>query len=146
MAEEQRQLTIESARVSKSQAIAAFSLVEMDKDPELSLILTTYSVKKDYLAGKDIPSLSESVFRQAVLNSRIRAALTGHDDAVWDTVYSPDGDKIVTASEDKTAKVWDAATGQELSTLTGQLQDVFDLPTAFWSADYSPDGQRIATE
>jgi WD40 repeat protein len=42
----------------------------------------------------------------------------------------------VTASDDKTAKVWDANTGQELFTLKGH-------DGAVWSA--SPDGKRIAT-
>ena len=83
-ADTQRQLALETVRISKSQAIAAFALVEMDKDPELSLLLTTKSVKRDYFAGKDIPLLSESVFRQAAVNSRVGVAFTGHDDAVWD--------------------------------------------------------------
>ena len=52
--------------------------------------------------------------------------------------YSPDGQRIVTASWDKTAKVWDAQTGQELTTLAGHDDRV-------WSAVYSPDGQRVVT-
>ena len=39
---------------------------------------------------------------------------------------------------DKTAKVWDANTGQELFTLKGHEGYVM-------SASYSPDGQRIVT-
>ena len=42
----------------------------MDKDPELSLLLTTKSVKRSYFAGKDIPLLSESVFRQVVVKTQ----------------------------------------------------------------------------
>ena len=45
---------------------------------------------------------------------------------------------MVTASEDNTAKIWDAKTGQELFTLTGH-DDVVR------SAAYSPDGRRIVT-
>ena len=33
--------------------------------------------------------------------------------------FSPDGTRIVTASGDKTARVWDAATGKTLATLAG---------------------------
>ena len=44
----------------------------------------------------------------------------------------------MTASADKTAKVWDAKTGRELFTLTGHNGIVF-------AATYSPDGKRIAT-
>ena len=44
----------------------------------------------------------------------------------------------MTASGDKTAKVWNAKTGKELWTLTGHESGVA-------SAVYSPDGQRIVT-
>ena len=44
----------------------------------------------------------------------------------------------MTASFDRTAKVWDANTGQELTTLKGHEDRVM-------SAVYSPDGKRIAT-
>ena len=33
--------------------------------------------------------------------------------------FSPDGQRIVTGSQDQTAKVWDAASGKELLTLKG---------------------------
>ena len=63
----------------------------------------------------------------------------GHNDAVRSAVYSPDGERIVTACiDDQTAKVWDAQTGTELLTLTGPDNYVV-------SSAYSPDGERIVT-
>jgi WD40 repeat protein len=53
-------------------------------------------------------------------------------------VYSPDGKRIVTGSRDRSAKVWDAATGQELLSLTGHTDFVR-------SVAFSPDGHRIVT-
>ena len=50
--------------------------------------------------------------------------------------FSPDGRRIVSGSYDKTVKVWDAATGQEMLTLKGH--------TAVYSVAFSPDGRRIA--
>ena len=41
--------------------------------------------------------------------------LTGHSDWVRSVAYSPDGKHIVSGSKDKTVKIWDAATGQEVS-------------------------------
>ena len=52
--------------------------------------------------------------------------------------FSPDGQRIVTGSEDQTAKVWEAASGKELLTLKGHSDGIN-------SVAFSPDGQRIVT-
>ena len=64
--------------------------------------------------------------------------LSGHTGAVMSAAYSPDGKTIVTASDDQTARIWDAATGQELRQLSGHTDAVY-------SAAYSPDGKTIVT-
>ncbi|WP_239376783.1 NACHT domain-containing NTPase, partial [Frankia sp. Cj5] len=40
-------------------------------------------------------------------------SFTGHSDAVWSGAWSPDGSQILTTSADRTARIWDAASGQE---------------------------------
>ena len=52
--------------------------------------------------------------------------------------FSADGKRIVSGSEDKTVKVWDAATGQEVLTLKGHTGQVT-------SVAFSPDGKRIVS-
>jgi WD40 repeat protein len=37
-----------------------------------------------------------------------------HDDMVNSAQFSADGQRVVTASQDRTARVWDAATGKAL--------------------------------
>jgi WD40 repeat protein len=37
------------------------------------------------------------------------AVLRGYDGAVFSAAFSPDGLRIVTASQDKTARIWDVA-------------------------------------
>jgi len=51
---------------------------------------------------------------------------------------SPDGTRIVTASRDRTVRVWDAATGRQVVVLNGHTDTVV-------SANYSSDGTRIVT-
>jgi len=38
---------------------------------------------------------------------------------LWERTLSPDGTRIVTASADKTARVWDPQSGNALVTLAG---------------------------
>jgi WD40 repeat protein/TPR repeat protein len=66
------------------------------------------------------------------------AVLSGHIDRIRTAAYSPDGFRIVTASWDKTARIWDALTGVQLAILAGHGDTVT-------SAAYSPDGKRIVT-
>src|SRR5262249_11024937 len=61
-----------------------------------------------------------------------------HKGTVLDAEFSPDGTRIVTASEDNTARVWDAATGEAL---TPPLRH----PRAVLRADFSPDGNQALT-
>ena len=56
---------------------------------------------------------------------------------MWSAVFNPDGTRIVTASGDDTAKVWDPD-GFLHATLEGHTADV-------WSAVFNPDGTRIVT-
>ncbi len=51
--------------------------------------------------------------------------------------FSPDGHRLATASDDHTARIWDADTGQQLATLT---HDNVVMGVAF-----NPDGNRLAT-
>src|SRR5579862_9833171 len=64
--------------------------------------------------------------------------LAGHTGAVNSVAFSPDGARLTTASEDKTARVWNTSTGELLHTLTGHDDAVFAAP-------FSPDGRVIAT-
>jgi WD40 repeat protein len=52
--------------------------------------------------------------------------------------FSPDGKRIVSASQDKTLKVWDLYTGREVLSLKGHADTV-------QSVAFSPDGKRIVS-
>ena len=138
VAEQQRLRAEEIARIAMAQSLAATAAMNLETDPERSLLLATESVRIMSEANETVLPLSNSVLRQSIIKSKVRLTLTGHDGLVKSAAYNPNGRRIVTASEDKTAKVWDAQTGTELLTLTGHQRGVT-------SAGYSPGGERIVT-
>ncbi len=65
--------------------------------------------------------------------------LRGHKDRVSSVAFfARRGRRIVSGSFDRTVRVWDANSGQELAVLCGHEGGV-------WSVLFSPDGGRIAS-
>jgi WD40 repeat protein len=64
-------------------------------------------------------------------------SLKGHSDTVTSIVWSPDSSKLASGSLDKTARIWDAASGQALESFK-HSDGVFDVA-------WSPDGKTLAT-
>ncbi|HWO26389.1 MAG TPA: WD40 repeat domain-containing protein, partial [Kofleriaceae bacterium] len=53
------------------------------------------------------------------LEGKELARLVGHTDAIWHAVFDATGERVITASLDKTARVWDAQSGKPLHRLVG---------------------------
>jgi WD40 repeat protein len=64
--------------------------------------------------------------------------LVGHEDDVLSVEVSRDGSRVVTASSDADARIWDAQTGETLHVLRGHAATVFD-------ASFSPNGRWVVT-
>jgi hypothetical protein len=62
----------------------------------------------------------------------------GHTSDVVEVAFTPDGKRVVSAGKDATIRLWDATTGEQLSTLQGHEGRIDGLAV-------SPDGSSIAS-
>ncbi|TPN55172.1 MULTISPECIES: caspase family protein [unclassified Mesorhizobium] len=66
----------------------------------------------------------------------------GHSAQVTDLAFTPDGEDIVSASDDKTIRIWDWQSGVTLRTIRGYLGNGSD--GKIFAVAVSPDGKTIA--
>jgi transcriptional regulator with XRE-family HTH domain len=130
-AQAERERADEAASVSFSRELAVQAKLNLTVDPERSILLALAALNQAYSQE------AENVLHEAVLASRLRMTLRGHEGPVEELTYSPDGKMIATASDDKTARLWSTATGQQVLTLSH--------PAGVGHVMFSPDGTRLVT-
>ena len=132
-----QRLTAE-ARLDQSVALAAISKVVLPNSPAVAAKLALAAWPRTASDGAPKLRVAIDALGEAVPQLRERLALRGHERAVNSAVFSPDGRRVVTASDDDDARVWDATTAATLVVLKGHRQTVN-------GAAFSPDGARIVT-
>ena len=122
----------DQAALARARELAAIANTTLELDPDLSMHLALQSLDQEYtLQG-------EEALRRALVSPPVQFTLQGHAGAVYRVEYDQEGKRLVTASEDGTARIWDAASGRELWVLRGHEGPVN-------AAVFSPDGQFVAT-
>ena len=114
------------AAIARSRQLAAQSASELSQnnyEPALLLAIE---------AGRITDTVEAfGTIRNVIANPwHSRVVFYGHTARVWRTIWSKDDSRILTTSEDKTARIWDAATGKLLVKLANSTR-------AAWSEDDS---------
>jgi len=91
--------------------------------------------------GKYVATCSLETGEQAIQlwdaqTGQLLRTLRGHTSNVCWVAFSPDGERLVSGSDDQTVKLWDVATGLETLSLR--------TDSSLMSVAFSPDGRRIA--
>ena len=121
-----------------------------DAQPLIDAIVRIREEKKSRLAEERRTQVREARARQAPAEGATEAprapaapgtevaVLRGHEYQVFCASYSPDGARIVTGSDDETARVWRATGGPSLLVLRGHEDELHTV-------SFSPDGLRVLT-
>ena len=107
-----------------SQPAAATAALEINKplfDPSVALLLATEGVTQTwpvdgYVTPKADVALQDAVAAVKRINLWVTFPVTGSGE-IMSVAYSPDGQRIVTAGEDGTARIWDTNTREEVHRL-----------------------------
>jgi WD40 repeat protein len=121
------------AATAESRELAAIAEQYIGSGGDLGLALQT-AVQ----AAKRAPTDQAEHALRTVLEGPLEHLVVHHGGPVYVAAFSPDGKRIITASADHTARIWEVGSGRLLATLSGHSAPVND-------AAFSPDGSRIVT-
>lgn len=127
---EERENAVIEALISRPQQLLKANM-------QLEAIIESIKIlKKLKYTGAD-PSYAISHLQPILSTVRELNRLEGHTDNVVDVSFSPDGNIIASASNDKTVKLW---------TKKGQLlKPILKHRSSVWTVSFSPNGQFIAS-
>jgi WD40 repeat protein/serine/threonine protein kinase/DNA-binding XRE family transcriptional regulator len=130
----QRSDAVANLTRSEAQRLAAEAnkLLQARGNAEVIALLAIRSIHTQYSPQGDAALIGAATLDYA---ERI---LHGHTATIRSVSFSPDGQYLLTSSDDKTARLWDARTGAEIRQFVGHTAEV-------WDSVFSSDGNYVLT-
>ncbi|NEP27000.1 TIR domain-containing protein, partial [Moorena sp. SIO3I6] len=136
---QEKKLAENNLKIARVNHLLSEAMRFLKRHPTRALRLAEAAYKIDNT--RQVPEVSQllSIAYHSAIHRRsfFYSANMQHEKAVTSAVFSPDGSIILTASKDRTAKLWDLK-GEQITTLAGHSARVN-------SAVFSPDGNTIVT-
>jgi eukaryotic-like serine/threonine-protein kinase len=108
-----------------------------EKGPPQAVSQVAFSPNGQMILGRSLRDEGSFVFLWSAGTGQLLHTLTGQYE-ILDAAFSPDSSLVVTGCGDRRARIWDAATGQELRVLQGHSHPVDTVV-------FSPDGTKVLT-
>ena len=129
----QKQVEVVQAKIQRQwEQLVVFSGAGLRDDPLTGSLLLTE------LMGRNEPHRGTATAIDLAQQTVPRAILKGHQGRLTTAQLSPDGEQVLTASTDGTARIWQADGRGEPLVLSGHKGSLA-------CASYSPDGKRVLT-
>jgi hypothetical protein len=132
---------LQQAQLQESRAVSSLARQATASGDAMTGMLATLAVlpKDPVKPDRPLSAAAAATLLDAWLRNREKHGLLGHAGAVLSVAFSPDGKRVVTGSQDNTARVWDLSGQTPAATrLDGHRGWVL-------SVAFSPDGKRVLT-
>ncbi|SDR51307.1 WD40 repeat [Paraburkholderia fungorum] len=136
----ENQRVADHQRANMMSQLAATEFLHGNEDSALRFSVLGAQIDKSLPKAVATPSFATAQLASILAHGDLRLTLgtLGADSLIFFANFSPDGKRVVTASWDGIARIWDVSTAQEIGELKGHQGRIF-------FAVYSQDGKRIAT-
>lgn len=161
-ASKQRELALQKEQIANInlqiahvRELAAQSVSYLTTDPELSITLALQAIQGLDLAQPEMQGAIhqvEDALRQALPSMRIEQVLKdpsisttesfSHVGTVWSAAFNLNGQRIATAGNDGSLKIWDTITGRLVKTISVLTPASKEYGVTF--VTFSPDGKLLA--
>lgn len=138
-ADQARRVAEEQRRVAQSRELAASATAQFGDDPELALLLAIEAVRIEPTEQ------AVSALRDSLGLTQPRATFREDGAIVLGALFDTDGETVITRNDEGTVRVWDAARGEVVQTLSGPEATFLGIENITgWDIHTADGGSRVA--